>query len=145
MTEIIHSEASAAKARVVIFDFDGTLSLIRTGWIEIMVPMCVEQLAALQTGEPAAKLTEIVEEFVSRLTGKETIYQMMALAEAVRERGGQPLEPRAYKKLYLERLWSHIESRIEELRRGRLRRNAILYRARGDGSKYSRNEDCGSI
>lgn len=120
MTEIIHGEASAAKAKVVIFDFDGTLSLLRTGWIEIMVPMCVEQLAALDTGESATRLTEIVEEFVSRLTGKETIYQMMALAEAVRERGGQPLDPRAYKKLYLDRLWLHIESRIEELRGGQV-------------------------
>ena len=120
MTEIIHGEASAAKAKVVIFDFDGTLSLIRTGWVEIMVPMCVEQLAALGTGESGARLTEIVEEFVSRLTGKETIYQMMALAEAVRERGGQPLDARAYKKLYLDRLWLHIENRIAELRGGRV-------------------------
>jgi phosphoglycolate phosphatase len=118
--EIIHGQASAAKAKVVIFDFDGTLSLIRTGWMQVMVPMCVEQLAALKTGESAATLTEIVENFVSRLTGKETIYQMMALADAIRERGGQPLAARAYKKLYLDRLWLHIGSRLEELRRGRV-------------------------
>ena len=50
-----------------------------------------------------------MENFVWKLTGKETIYQMMALADAVRARGGQPLEPSAYKKLYLERLWGRIE------------------------------------
>jgi 3-oxoacyl-[acyl-carrier protein] reductase len=38
--------ASAREARVVLFDFDGTLSLIRSGWVETMVPMMVEILAA---------------------------------------------------------------------------------------------------
>ncbi len=114
--EIVHPDASAAKAKVVIFDFDGTLSLVRSGWMEIMVPMCVEQLAALKTGEPEEKLTEVVEEFVWRLTGKETLYQMMALADAIRERGGQPLEPLAYKRMYLERLMDRIRNRLEVLR-----------------------------
>lgn len=114
--EIVHREASAARAKVVIFDFDGTLSLIRAGWMDVMVPMCVEQLAALNTGESEAKLTEVVEEFVWRLTGKETLYQMMALADAVRERGGRPLEPLAYKKIYLARLMDRISNRLESLR-----------------------------
>ena len=112
--EIIRS--IAANPKVVIFDFDGTLSLIRSGWMDVMVPMCVEHLAALNTGEPQAKLTEVVEEFVWRLTGKETVYQMMALAAAIAERGGEPLEPLAYKRLYLERLTARIEHRLEDLR-----------------------------
>src|SRR5581483_10350052 len=116
--EIIRPGASAAQAKVVIFDFDGTLSVIRSGWMDVMVPLCVEQLAALKTGESESGLRETVEEFVWRLTGKETIYQMMALADAIRERGGQPLEPLAYKKLYLDRLWLKIRDRIEALRRG---------------------------
>lgn len=120
MIEIIRSGATAACAKVVIFDFDGTLSLIRSGWMDVMVPMCVEQLAAIGTGESEAKLTAVVEEFVWRLTGKETIYQMMALADAVRERGGQPLEPSAYKKMYLDRLWLKIRNRIEDLRGARV-------------------------
>lgn len=114
--EIIRDEATASKAKVVIFDFDGTVSLIRTGWMEIMVPLCVEELAALGTGEGKAELQAEVVAFVSRLTGKETIYQMMALAEAVRARGGHAREPKAYKKLYLEQLGKHIAGRIEELR-----------------------------
>lgn len=119
MIEVIRS-VSAANAKVVIFDFDGTLSLIRTGWRDVMVPMCVEQLARLESGESDDTLTQIVENFVWRLTGKETIYQMMALAEAVRERGGQPLEASAYKKIYLERLWLKIRSRVEDLRHARV-------------------------
>src|ERR1017187_9666259 len=41
--ETIHP-VSAAQARVVLFDFDGSLSLIRTGWFEVMVPMMAEPL-----------------------------------------------------------------------------------------------------
>ncbi len=116
--EVIREGVSAANARVVIFDFDGTLSVIRSGWMDVMVPLCVEQLIDLRTGEPESKLREVVEEFVWRLTGKETIYQMIALAEAVRERAGQPLEPSQYKKMYLDRLWLKIRHRIEDLRSG---------------------------
>jgi phosphoglycolate phosphatase len=118
--EIVRSDISAAKPKVVIFDFDGTLSVIRSGWMDVMVPMCIEQLSALNTGEPEAKLTEVVEEFVWRLTGKETIYQMMALANAIVERGGEPLEPLAYKKLYLDRLTTRIQHRLEDLREKRV-------------------------
>ncbi len=124
--EIIRSGASAAKAKVVIFDFDGTLSLIRSGWMEVMVPMCVEQLTALETGESESKLAETVEEFVWRLTGKETIYQMMALAEAIRERGGEPLEPLAYKRMYLDRLHLRIRDRLADLHSGRVSPDCYL-------------------
>lgn len=120
MIEIIRAGASASRAKAVIFDFDGTLSLIRSGWMDIMIPLCVEQLAKLNTGESRDELRGTVEEFVWRLTGKETIYQMMALADAVRARGGRPLEPLAYKKMYLDALWVKIRDRVEGLRAGRL-------------------------
>ncbi len=118
MLEIISPATSAAKARVVIFDFDGTLSLIRSGWMDVMVPMCIQQLSGLGTGESEETLKSVVEDFVWRLTGKETIYQMMALADAVARRGGKPLTPAEYKKMYLDRLWTRIESRIVSLRTG---------------------------
>jgi phosphoglycolate phosphatase len=118
MVENISPGVSARNARVVLFDFDGTLSLIRSGWMNVMVPMMVEILADLKTGESEEQLRGLVEEFVWRLTGKETIYQMIAFAEAVQARGGQPLEPAAYKKMYLDLLWHKIESRVEALRKG---------------------------
>jgi len=120
MLELVRTGASAAKARVAIFDFDGTVSLIRTGWADVMIPLCVEQLVALNTGESEEELRGVVEDFVWRLTGKETIYQMMALANAIRVRGGTPLEPLAYKKIYLDRLWNRISGRVEGLRHGSL-------------------------
>ncbi|MDX1979474.1 MAG: HAD family hydrolase [Bryobacteraceae bacterium] len=110
--------ASAANARVVLFDFDGTLSLIRSGWVETMVPMMVEVLLDLNSGETEAELTEIVREYVGRLTGKDTIYQMMALAENVASRGGTPEDPLVYKRRYLDLLWGRISGRVESLRSG---------------------------
>src|SRR5260370_22188988 len=118
MVENITPGVSARNARVVLFDFDGTLSLIRSGWMNVMVPMMVEILLGLKTGETEEQLRTAVEEFVWRLTGKETIYQMIAFAEAVQARGGVPLEPLAYKKMYLDLLWLKIESRVAELRNG---------------------------
>lgn len=118
MIEPIRPRSSAAHARVALFDFDGTLSLIRSGWVEVMVPMMVEILLDLQTGESEAGLRAIVEDFVWRLTGKETIYQMMEFAEHVKRRGGRALEPLEYKKIYLDRLWLRIRGRIEELKSG---------------------------
>ncbi|HTR39391.1 MAG TPA: HAD family hydrolase [Bryobacteraceae bacterium] len=118
MLENITPGASARDARVVLFDFDGTLSLIRSGWMNVMVPMMVEILLGLKTGESEDELRAVVEEFVWKLTGKETIYQMMAFADAVAARGGQPLEPLEYKKMYLDLLWQKIESRVQSLQNG---------------------------
>ncbi|MCS7025951.1 MAG: HAD family hydrolase [Bryobacteraceae bacterium] len=117
MIEIIN-RVPASRARVVLFDFDGTLSLIRSGWVETMVPMMVEVLASLKTGESEAELTEIVRDYVGRLTGKDTIYQMIELAEQVAKRGGKPEDPLVYKRRYLDLLWTKIRDRVEALRSG---------------------------
>ena len=108
----------AGRARVVLFDFDGTLSLIRSGWVDVMVPMMVECLLQLKTGEPEQDLTNTVEDFVARLTGKQTIYQMIELAGQIRQRGGQPLEPLEYKHMYLSRLGDKIKDKVTALRTG---------------------------
>ena len=118
MLETIRA-ASAAEARVVLFDFDGTLSLVRSGWMDVMIPMMVEILGDLKSGESEEQLRLIVEDFVWRLTGKETVYQMIALAEEVGRRGGTALDPLVYKRMYLDRLWGVIRHRVEDLRAGR--------------------------
>ncbi len=52
-----------------------------------------------------------------QLNGKQTIYQMIQLAERMRERGGQPGDPLAYKHEYLRRLELHIGARTAALAR----------------------------
>jgi phosphoglycolate phosphatase-like HAD superfamily hydrolase len=118
MIEQLRAGASARNARVCIFDFDGTLSLIRSGWMEVMVPMMVDILAETKSGESEDDLRRVVEDFVWRLTGKQTIYQMIQLAEEVGRRGKTALEPLAYKRQYLDLLDRRIAGRIAALRDG---------------------------
>ena len=116
--ERVNDGIALGRFRSVLFDFDGTLSLIRQGWREIMVPMMVETLGECPTGETEAQLSRVVADFVDRLTGKQTIYQMIQLAEEVRKRGGAPPDPVAYKHRYHEQLNRHIGDRIQGLRSG---------------------------
>jgi phosphoglycolate phosphatase-like HAD superfamily hydrolase len=109
----------------VLFDFDGTLSLIREGWPEVMVPMFVEMLPA-QPGETEAQRRQLCLDDIMRLNGKQTIYQMIQLAERIKERGGSPREPLWYKHEYLRRLDERIRSRAEGIRNGSLRRDDFL-------------------
>jgi phosphoglycolate phosphatase len=119
MIEHLQPGATAANARVALFDFDGTISVIRSGWMDIMVPMMVEILLDLKTGEREEDLRALVEEFVGRLTGKQTMYQMIALAEEIEKRGGVPLDPLEYKNRYLAQLNEKIRDTITELREQR--------------------------
>jgi phosphoglycolate phosphatase len=123
--EIIRPAAAPA-ARAALFDFDGTLSLIRTGWMRVMVPMMVEVLAELGTGESEDALRQVTEDFVWRLTGRETIYQMIELTRQVELRGGTPADPLAYKRCYLERLGHVIAGRLDALRDRRCPPDAYL-------------------
>ena len=124
--ETIHPDASAAQARVALFDFDGTLSLIRAGWVDVMVPMMTEGLLETHSGESEDELRTIVEEYVGRLTGRQTIYQMIEYAQQIERRGGRPRDPLEYKRDYLDRLGLKIRDRIEGLRRGEFAPDAFL-------------------
>ncbi|MGD0458434.1 MAG: HAD family hydrolase [Terriglobia bacterium] len=118
--EILRQSVSPGRAKVAVFDFDGTLSLIRTGWVDVMVPMMVEIMAELKTGESEEDLRALVVDFVARLTGEQTIYQMIELTQQVKQRGGKPLAPLQYKRMYHDRLMQKIQHRREELRQGKV-------------------------
>ena len=117
----IHREIQTGNIRHVVFDFDGTISLIRDGWQNVMVPMMIECLQTeTDTTETPEQLEALVVDFVDRLTGKQTIYQMMQLSEEIEKRGGTPKEPLAYKDEYNRRLLPVVEERIAELAAGTL-------------------------
>ncbi len=141
----------------VLFDFDGTLSLIRQGWPDVMVPLFAELLPPLP-GESEADRRRLAFEDIMRLNGKQTIYQMIQLAERIKERGGTPGDPLAYKHEYLRRLDLRIADRVAGLETGRLtpddllvfhsrslleelqRRRLRLYLASGTDEKYVKQE-----
>jgi phosphoglycolate phosphatase-like HAD superfamily hydrolase len=109
----------------VVFDFDGTLSLIRQGWPDVMVPMFTEVLPRLE-GETEENLRALAFEDIMRLNGKQTIYQMIQLADRIRERGGTPEEPIWYKHEYLRRLEAKIGERIKGLKDGSISRESLV-------------------
>ncbi len=118
--EIINPDFAHGEFRAVIFDFDGTLSLLRRNWQDVMIPMMVDILAATGTSETHDQLNDHVEEFVMRLNGRQTIYQMIRLAEEVASRGGTPFDPLEYKHQYHELLWRQVGQRVDAVRNGRV-------------------------
>jgi len=114
--EVIGDFRPETTPKHVLFDFDGTLSLIREGWAEVMIPMMAELLQATGTEEPTESLDAQCRDFVTELTGKQTIYQMIRFAAEVQRRGGHALDPLDYKNMYHDRLMEQIESRRTQLR-----------------------------
>src|SRR3954468_9924897 len=117
--EVLRPGLPRGRFRSVLFDFDGTLSLIREGWPQVMIPMMVAELRRTPTSETDAELTAAVEEFVMRLNGRQTIYQMIQLAEEVARRGGRPEDPLVYKHRYHALLLKRIQGRLDDLASGR--------------------------
>jgi phosphoglycolate phosphatase len=124
--EIVREVILDAPPRFALFDFDGTLSLVREGWPDVMIPMMVEELAATGSNESPAELTALVRNFVMQLNGKQTIYQMIRLAEEIRARGGTPRDPLAYKERYHELLMIRIAKRREALENGTIQPASML-------------------
>ena len=125
LVEFAPSFAPHRRVTHVLFDFDGTLSLIREGWPEVMVPMFVEMLPALADETDEARHQLCLDQ-IMQLNGKQTIYQMIQLADRIRERGGTSREPLWYKREFLRRLGERIRPRVEGLRSGALRPDDLL-------------------
>ena len=90
--------------RQVLFDFDGTLSLVRAGWAEVMAEMFIERLGGADRA--------FVLENILRLNGMATIHQMEWLADELRARG-LPANPAAeYLEEFLRRLQTLIDTRL---------------------------------
>lgn len=114
------SEAPVGGFEYAVLDFDGTLSLIREGWQKIMVPYFIEEMmqAPGANALSEAQITYQVRDFITLLTGKQTIYQCIRLAEEISALGGTPKPPQVYKDEYHRRLLLHIDARIRGLKDG---------------------------
>ncbi len=115
--EILHPFPPRPDIEHVLFDFDGTLSLVREGWPVVMTAL-FEEVLPKQKGESLEDLRRMIVDDIMRLNGKQTIYQMIQLAERIQDRGGQPEEPLWYKHEYLRRLDERIQYRLDGLRDG---------------------------
>jgi len=158
--EVISDFTGRGGFKSALFDFDGTISLIRQGWQDIMKPY----FFSLLKETPGAKdesdesLMNCVHEFVDVNTGKQTIYQCISLAEEIKKRSGKPEEPVIYKNEYQRRLLENVRHRIDGLESGKYspedfavpgslefleslhNRGLILYLASGTDEEYALNE-----
>ncbi len=119
--EIINKSSKPGKLHSVVFDFDGTLSLIRKGWQEIMTPYFTEVLLDAPKAGTYEEEWICAREFIDILTGKQTIYQCMKLDEEVVIRGGISRDPLEYKNEYHRRLLEKIEYRRKGLGDGSIK------------------------
>jgi phosphoglycolate phosphatase-like HAD superfamily hydrolase len=103
----------------VLFDFDGTLSLIREGWPKVMVSMMVEALLRTGPKESEAELALYVEGFVMGLNGRPAIHQMARFVEELQTRGATAEPPATYLAEYDRRLLRVVAERAREITEGR--------------------------
>ncbi len=112
----------------IIFDHDGTISTLREGWNEIMEQVMVKCIlgAKYENAEPVLfdKITGRIREYIDMTTGLQTIVQMEALVEMVKEFAlvlpEKILDKFGYKKIYNETLMEPVKSRIAKIKKGDL-------------------------
>lgn len=123
--EVVNASVRLGHVRQALFDFDGTISVIRQGWERIMIPMMVEMICDGRS--PAPDIETEVAEYVDRSTGILTIKQMQWLEEAVRRHGlaRAPKTAREYKRMYNERLLGPVRQRLKGMDGSQAARDAL--------------------
>jgi rfaE bifunctional protein kinase chain/domain len=111
-----------------VFDHDGTISTLRQGWERVMVPVVIKAILGDQYESADEtlyhKVRNRVLDYIDKSTGIQTIIQMEALVEMVKEFGvvsdDQILDKFGYKKIYNDALMQMVNKRLEKFRRGAL-------------------------
>jgi len=131
--EIIN-EVERGKIRYGLFDFDGTISILREGWQDIMHPVCVEMICG--STPPTPEIEEEVRTMIDETTGIQTILQMERLVEMVREKGFVPesemQDAQGYKVVYLDRLMVPVRARLARLASGEMARDEAIVKGSVD-------------
>ncbi len=118
---VLNESLRLGKIEHAIFDFDGTISLLREGWEKIMAPVMIESICGDRSATP--QVQQRVGEYIEETTGMQTILQMEGLVKMVEEFGivakENILDAWGYKKIYNDRLMKPVQQRIDELHVGR--------------------------
>ena len=126
--EFCYQSISFGRIKHVVFDHDGTISTLREGWEQIMAPVMIKAVLGdkYETADETLyhKVRNRVADCIDKSTGIQTILQMEALVEMVREFGVVPpdkiLDKFAYKEIYNNALMEVVNQRIEKFKRGEL-------------------------
>jgi bifunctional ADP-heptose synthase (sugar kinase/adenylyltransferase)/phosphoglycolate phosphatase-like HAD superfamily hydrolase len=117
-----------SRVRHAVFDHDGTVSTLRQGWERIMEPMMIRAILGdrYRTADETLyhRVAHRVREYIFKSTGIETLVQMEALADMVREfavvPGSDVLDAAGYKAIYDAALMEVVGARLAKYRRGEL-------------------------
>lgn len=126
--ELCEEAIPFGRIKHAVFDADGTVSTLRQGWEQVMAPVMIEAVLGEQyrTADVSVyeKVRRRVLEYIDQSTGIQTIIQMEALVEMVREFGFVPadkiLDKFGYKDIYNRALMEVVNQRIARLERGQL-------------------------
>jgi len=151
--ELCYQSIPFGRIKYAVFDNDGTISTLRQGWEKIMAPVMIKavlgdpapiepptmhpatsggrnftkgQLVRGQTADESLynKVRNHVLDYIDKSTGIQTLVQMEALVEMVKEFGivapDKILDRFGYKEIYNNALMEMVCKRIQKLRRGEL-------------------------
>ena len=111
--------------RHVFMDWDGTTSLTRGGWTDVMMELFAESLP-LRAGEDAAAIRAFSRDELMKLNGRPSIHQMYRLAELIVERGGVALPAAEYQRDYQARIGCVVNARLAKIRSGEALPDSLL-------------------
>lgn len=117
LVELLPEFRRPKELSVAILDWDGTLSLLRAGWAELMEGLWLEHIP-LAPGEPELERQRMARDDIWRLNGKPSIHQSAQLATRIAERGGQPQAAEAYEAEFQRRLTAATAARQQLVRCG---------------------------
>ncbi|MFB0525420.1 MAG: PfkB family carbohydrate kinase, partial [Phycisphaerae bacterium] len=126
--ELCCKSAPLGQIKHAVFDNDGTISTLRQGWELIMAPVMIKAILSdkYETADETLyhKVRNRVLDYIDKSTGIQTVIQMEALIEMIKEFGivspDKILDKFGYKEIYNNALMELVNQRIAKLKRGQL-------------------------
>ncbi len=126
--ELCYESIPFGRLKHAVFDNDGTISTLRQGWEQIMAPVMVRAILGdkYETADETLyhKARARVADYIDKSTGIQTIIQMEALVEMVKEFGivsaDKILDKFGYKEIYNNALMELVNRRIGKFKNGEL-------------------------
>jgi len=126
--EFCYDSVPLGRVKHAVFDHDGTISTLRQGWEKIMAPVMIKAILGdkYETADETLyhKVRRHVTDYIAKSTGIQTILQMEALVEMVKEFDivdrRKILDKFGYKKIYNDALMELVNKRIEKFKCGEL-------------------------
>lgn len=125
MIEIIRP-LPTQRPRLAVFDYDGTISLIRCGWQQSMSNAFVDALQGLDNPESPSELRAMIDAYVYGTAGQPTNTQMAWIADLVVQRGGPRLPASEYRARYDSVMAVKIADRIAGAQSGTIAAEELM-------------------